>query len=32
MKHLLLSVLLLFSYALQMHAAPQGGEGNAEAA
>ena len=31
MKHLLLSVLLLFSYALQMHAAPQGGEGNAEA-
>ncbi|NLD24415.1 MAG: tetratricopeptide repeat protein [Bacteroidales bacterium] len=32
MKHLLLSVLLLFSYALQMHAAPEGGVGNAEAA
>ncbi len=32
MKRLLLSVLILFSCALQMHAAPQGGEGNAEAA
>ena len=31
MKHLLLSVLLLFSCALQMLAAPEGGEGNAEA-